>query len=565
MEKDDNNEEENETNPGISSMTKTLSNKANASKKKEQQTTNKKKEISEFFTPKIHHKTLEENKGIATIKELLTELKGGEGKQEKSSNKLKKLATKTSLTPLMSALKTPPIFKEPAPYKGVIGSGWVNEITQEMAQEVEEGMELVSAKVGEEKDTDQLPPLQIWEKSSNNSRPKASKEKIGTPRRKLSNTTSSTKKTSFAQMAAKQPNKIADNPLEGNIAVVSLSFKILKGEEPRATFAKKMAQALQFIHDKFDKPGSALIPADHVGEVFLSTKTIKKLSDMPKYVINLKNYFYFPNQRSFNPVQQNSRIIKASAQMFFISDPETLLEAAAPDLRNLGCGIHYKTLQEVYLELDHILLGAPVVMTVQRVETELQPLLKIIEKGPHYTGKWELSIKVTKEHAPGMPWETEEENKSRKITAASKQVFIIQVSKKNHGRLTDLLKEIKNRKELHKEWGPAAFTVQIPDFEDRDEQKPKYQQMVGVHISIQMSLGQVLIPGIVDLNQKFSLNRLPAAKGPRSPTLQLVKELLFLMTVGEGILRNKLFTCVAEAGNGVVCGYFSSVDQIIKG
>jgi hypothetical protein len=36
------------------------------------------------------------------------------------------------------------------------------------------------------------------------------------------------------------------------------------------------------------------------------------------------------------------------------------------------------------------------------------------------------------------------------------------------------------------------------------------------------------------------------------------------MTVGEGILRKKLFTCVAEAGNGVVCGYFSSVDQIIK-
>jgi hypothetical protein len=79
-----------------------------------------------------------------------------------------------------------------------------------------------------------------------------------------------------------------------------------------------------------------------------------------------------------------------------------------------------------------------------------------------------------------------------------------------------------------------------------------------------MSLGQVLISGIVDLNLKFSLNCLPNAEVPRSPTLQSVKELLLLMTVGEGILRRKLFTCVAEAGNGVVCDYFSSVDQIIK-
>ena len=58
-----------------------------------------------------------------------------------------------------------------------------------------------------------------------------------------------------------------------------------------------------------------------------------------------------------------------------------------------------------------------------------------------------------------MPWETEEEKKDSKITIASKQVYIIHVSKKNHGRLTDVLKEIKNRKELHKEWGSTAFTV----------------------------------------------------------------------------------------------------------
>ena len=88
--------------------------------------------------------------------------------------------------------------------------------------------------------------------------------------------------------------------------------------------------------------------------------------------------------------------------------------------------------------------------------------------------------------------------------------------------------------------------------------------MIGVHILIQMSLGQVLTLGIVDLNRKFSFNRLPDAEGPRNPTLQSFKELLLLLTVGEGKLKKKLFTCVADSGNGVVCGYFSSVDQSIK-
>ena len=86
-------------------------------------------------------------------------MEGGEGK-------------KTLVTPLVSALRTTPIYKEPAPYK--VGTG----IPQEMAQDVEEGMERVSANVEGEKDTDLLPPVQIWEKSSTNSRSKGSKRQL---------------------------------------------------------------------------------------------------------------------------------------------------------------------------------------------------------------------------------------------------------------------------------------------------------------------------------------------------------------------------------------------------
>ena len=478
---DDDDEKEYDINPGTTRDPATLPNEATASNKEDpRKLTNKKKGISDFFTPKIQQKkesTLDGNKRIVTAKQRSAEVEGGDGKQG-SSGKSKELAEKTVVSPLASALRgaTPISSKEPALHRAATGS------PQEMDQEGEEGRERLLTNVEGVKDIDLLPPVQIRKKSANNSGSKASKEEGGTPSSKPSDSRSSTKKTSFAQMAAQQPTKIVDKPLQVNTAIVSLSFKVLKGEDPRTTFGKKMAQALKFLHEECDEPKAAVLPVDHVGEVFVSTKTIKKLSDMPKYAIKMKHYFCIPNQRSFNPVQNNSRIIKASAKMCFTSDPKTLLEEAAPDLRNLGCGIYYKQLQEVNSESDHILLGAPMVMTVERVEKEFQRLLKITEKGPDYTGKWELPIKVTKEHAPGMPWETEEEKKTSKITTASKQVFIIHVSKKNHGRLTDLLKEIKHRKELHKEWGPTAFTVQLPDFEDGDEQKRKYQQMIGVLI-----------------------------------------------------------------------------------
>ena len=103
--------------------------------------------------------------------------------------------------------------------------------------------------------------------------------------------------------------------------VVSLNFKILKGEDPMKTFGKKMVQALTFLHELCEDPKAAVIPIDHEGEVFTSTKTIKKIKDMPAYVMTMKQYFNIPNSKAFNQVTQgNGGMIKASAKMFFSTD-----------------------------------------------------------------------------------------------------------------------------------------------------------------------------------------------------------------------------------------------------
>ena len=148
--------------------------------------------------------------------------------------------------------------------------------------------------------------------------------------------------------------------------------------------------------------------------------------------------------------------------------------------------------------------------------------------------------------------------------AASKQVYILHVSRKNHGRFKELLRGIKDIRALHKVWGPTAFTVQVPEFEEGEEKKRKYLQMLSVHCSIQMSSGSAIIPGIIDLNTEYALERLPDAEGERCPTRQSVKNILVLMTIGEGVGKKNIFTCIVEGGNGTVFGYFSSVDPEIK-
>ena len=58
-------------------------------------------------------------------------------------------------------------------------------------------------------------------------------------------TPSSSKKTTFAEQASKLPSKITDKEIKGWTAVVSLVFKVQKGEEPKTIFAKKNGSGTQ--------------------------------------------------------------------------------------------------------------------------------------------------------------------------------------------------------------------------------------------------------------------------------------------------------------------------------
>ena len=81
---------------------------------------------------------------------------------------------------------------------------------------------------------------------------------------------------------------------------------------------------------------------------------------------------------------------------FSVKDSKTYLEQAGADLRNMGCGIYYKKVQEVLTDSGTILLGAPMSMSKEEVDKVFNAELMKIKKGATLQGQWKLNLKFPK-------------------------------------------------------------------------------------------------------------------------------------------------------------------------
>ena len=55
-------------------------------------------------------------------------------------------------------------------------------------------------------------------------------------------------------------------------------------------------------------------------------------------------------------------------------------------------------------------------MNEEEVKKVINAELMKIKKGANFKGKWELNFKVSKEYAPGMPWEEQKEELVLKLS-----------------------------------------------------------------------------------------------------------------------------------------------------
>ena len=369
------------------------------------------------------------------------------------------------------------------------------------------------------------------------------------------------KKTATFAAVVRNKDKEPVQRVDLNVVIVSFNIRIQKGvADVKKEFQKLIGLALSTIKENLDGQ-VCILPLE--GPITTSTARIKSTQDMPKLIMGQKKFFYIPNPTAFNSVQQNGRMIKGSARMGFITDPISSLAQAGADLRALNCGLYYKELQEVYTVSETVLLGAPMVMSEEDVKIIVIKELKLVEHGENQPADWQLDFEISKTYAPGMPWETEEEKKKNQGTGGSKQTYLFHVSKKHANRLELLLKKAKEKKVWRKYWGNTAFTVMVPSFSASTEEKTKYHQMVNAHGAIQLSLGHAELPGIVDLETKYSLDRLPDKdSNPTNPSTLSVRDILTLMTIGED--SKGVWTSLVVSGQGTVHGYFSSTDQEIR-
>jgi hypothetical protein len=138
--------------------------------------------------------------------------------------------------------------------------------------------------------------------------------------------------------------------------------------------------------------------------------------------------------------------------------------------------------------------------------------------------KW-IIYAVVREFSAGMPWEGAEEKKQKQGTNSARLAYVFHIYQPDYERMKKLLAYAKEMNIWQKHWGNAAFTIKLPNEESSQGVNTKYIQMVQMHGSVQLSMGEALIEGMINIDTSFTLRLLPGADGkPQTPTTTLVRE-----------------------------------------
>ncbi len=340
-----------------------------------------------------------------------------------------------------------------------------------------------------------------------------------------------------------------------------------KGKDTKEGFNKKLLEGLAFMQTYIDQHTSF-----HLIRQGKNLNPIKGKGNMPKCQVTMRNYFCVPSTRVFDNINTNGgRVIKGSAIMGFMENPEQCLNKAAGDLWMMGCTIFYKKCQEVDTVTSQVLTGMPNTIEEEIIKQRMDEELKRIKQTLLLTDKdyklireqsnnW-MRYGVMKEFLVGMPWEGIEKKKQKQGTSNSRLAYRLHVHWPNYKRMKYLLVYVKDKNIWHKILGNATYTIETPEKKDPIGVKNKYIQMVQTHRSIQLSMGATMIEGMLEVDTMFELQLLPGADGKaRQPTKTTVKEIFSMMMINE----HKVWICLSTGTNGMMMGYFSSIVSAIK-
>ena len=109
---------------------------------------------------------------------------------------------------------------------------------------------------------------------------------------------------------------------------------------------------------------------------------VKGTEDFPQFQVSLRNKFcYIPNDNAFSAVSQDEgRLIRGCCLMGFGDDPQRVLQLAAGDLREMGCGLYLSGVQNIDTVESIVFLGVPHQIEAEVVEEKMITELVRLER-----------------------------------------------------------------------------------------------------------------------------------------------------------------------------------------
>ena len=341
-------------------------------------------------------------------------------------------------------------------------------------------------------------------------------------------------------------------------------------------FDQKWGGGMKFIRAELQKD-FVVLPL--TGSTTSDLKPIASGEDLPEYEVSLRRYLHIPNTNAFADVKKGqTRKIKGSCWVAMNDDAvgtplETMWASVQGDLRTLKCQMWIKPNQNIDTAQDVVFLGVPISVGTTKVKQIVDAVLKPLEKelivenpsqfpkSRHQKEQW-LDYALDTGYPYGLPWEEPEPGKENEPREPNgRMAYIFQIKREDQPRLLALLEEAKYRHLWKKHFGePACTTKMVSQWDQDEEKRALYIDMVTTHGSVMLSTGAATIRGLINAEKVFTLRRKDDEGNDLAPIKKSIRHVLMY----DKIEGEPVWTFIIKGDDGAYKGYFPSVAEPIK-
>ena len=350
-----------------------------------------------------------------------------------------------------------------------------------------------------------------------------------------------TPETTFAQKTGrsrvpkrKSKEKIIDHI---NKTVVKIILKIHPSPNNQTMVMKCFGDLLDILHKKDD----AVAIVNHSTNVEMAFNRSQLPGDLDDFKEDWVK-FDCNNKVFINKVPAGkTRQIKGSMLIASNWDMKKLIERTELSLSNIGFTLSYKELQYVETKHDLHITGCVNSLYLPAAAAEVKAILReaAFEMSLHpdkyspiiYGEDRIAEFCLIKEYAENGPWVTRD--KDEKVPNWQKMMMSVEYKEEDEEELIKRMDYARNRGMFKKVFGQFTGIFKNPGSSCSLAERKTWGDIISRHGSINLSMGSVLLNGLVDADVRYGLEFLPDEEGnAKPPVRRSVREILMGVKVG---------------------------------